>query len=185
MRRIDLITEAHCFAGVTAHTQHQHCTPKLWATGPVRRIVAEPAEPESANLNPTQTALLLGAMRAHINAFAIGRTVEVWMRACESTAEASTFEPGDLAALADTDPTVTTAIIAEGYDLDANTVSAHIASLELDDEGHPTWVHSGMEAHSAFINVCRSIKALDNHLDHPAASLNAMTLNTGWAVHEY
>lgn len=186
MNRISLVAEAHCYAGVNAHSHFFHCKPKLWATGPVRRLVAEPGQPEAWQLSVSQTALMLGAMRHHINAFAIGRTVEVWMRACDSTAEADAYRPGDLAALADHDPTVTTAIIAEGFDLETSATAAHIASLELSPDGHPQWVHSGLEAADhAFLNVCRSVKALDDYVDHPAASLRSMMLNTDWVVHEY
>lgn len=186
MKRIALITEAHCYGGCQSHSVHHQSSPKLWATGPVRRLVAEPGHPEAWNLTVSQTALMLGAMRAYVNAFAIGRTVEVWMRACATTDEANSFEPGDLAALAETDPTVTTAIIAEGLDLDTGATAAHIAELELNPDGAPQWIHSGLKAADhAFLNVCRSVKALDDYLDHPAASLRSMTLNTGWVAYEY
>jgi hypothetical protein len=183
MNRISLVVEAHCRAGAETHAALHWCAPKLWAVGPVERIIAQPGE-TAVELDGTQTVLMLTALSHEVNAWAIGRTVEVYLRTVDTLDEANTYQPGNLAQQAETDPTITTAIIAEGLDTHTGRTALHVAIWQLDDNGNPEYHHNaGQHLDERFLNLMRAAHAYDHYATHPAASLRSIEANTGWLTY--
>jgi hypothetical protein len=114
-----------------------------FALGYSAHAFAQPYEIEGVNVT-METRVALHAMIAScVNARYIGRIDETWVKMSE------TGEPdlvhGDLERMADYDPTISTALCVQAYDLETGDSYLHMGTLTLADDGSHRWERSFSE----------------------------------------
>lgn len=134
---LDEICEWHCRAGIRTWTEYGALLPKVWADGPKRRAIAEPAGPDGLEINAATLVVLMTRVALLADARFLGRSAEAWARTLEPGDEIP--ETGDLDRDAEIDPRIRTSIVSEGIDLEAVEVAATAGYLGLSDSGHPQW----------------------------------------------
>lgn len=118
------------------HLAHGAITPKLWALANGRALVAEPNSRDGAETGLHERATLMVMMCSVIEASAVAFTAEAWVR--NARPDQPLPAPGQLASLADSDPTIHTAIVTHGRTFTGET-RAVIAIAGLDHDGAPIW----------------------------------------------
>jgi hypothetical protein len=112
-------------------------TPKLWANGLNRMIVAEPGSSKAIqDASDEIRAMLLVAMSIQAEAVVCGRSDEAYVRQAD---QGQQYEPGDLVREADNDPTIFTCLISEGVALGGSEEVTIVSRHGLDDFGQHTW----------------------------------------------
>lgn len=134
--KIGVVTEAHCQAGVVTWQNHRQLLPKFWVRGEHRRAAVEPAGPVGLELDAIRGVMMVGFMCDMTQARWIGRTVEAWSRTIR---EGDMIPATGLHEIADTDPTVTTAIISQGFDLQTGEGWTALASFSINEHAQPVW----------------------------------------------
>ena len=111
-----------------------------YALGYSAHAFAQPYEIDGINVALETRVALHALIAACVNARYIGRIDETWVKMSE------TGEPdlvhGDLERMADYDPTVSTAICVQAYDLETGDSYLHMATLTLSDDGSQQWTRS-------------------------------------------
>lgn len=95
------------------------------------------AELRKEDTSPIPAAGVLAAMALHAEADTIAIVAEAWLRHHDPGDDIPV--PGELAARAETDPDVKTAIIVHGMDVASGDRLTAVATAFLDDEGQPDW----------------------------------------------
>lgn len=136
MSLIEQICLQHSEVARTVYQKRGRLTPKLWAQGIDRMIVAEPFDTKATDAMTDEfRATLCIAMALKVDAVAIGRSDEAFIRA----ANAETLEVGSLGRLADTDPEVRTCLITEAVTIGGSEEITIVATHGLDDWGRNDW----------------------------------------------
>jgi len=133
---INLITAAHCSAGIMTLQQCSMVTPKFWAQSETRRAIAEPASEYGMQLDTSHGVVLIGFLVDIAQARWFGRTAEAWIK---NFRDGDQFDTGSLGAMADIDPEIRTAIISQGVDMLTGEQCTTTAAFDLDDVGSPVW----------------------------------------------
>jgi hypothetical protein len=133
---VGMITEAHCRAGIRTYEQLGSLVPTFWAQGTNTRTVAVPTTQDGMMLDTIRGVMMMGYMSDLSSARFIGRTAEAWSRVHR---DGDMFPVEGLASIAETDPEVRTAIIAQGYDLITGGSHLAMASFDLDHNAQPIW----------------------------------------------
>lgn len=123
--------------------------PAMFAVGHARSIILSPADEEGWAIEDGDRAVLLGLAANLAGAKVIGRIDETYIT--ERPVGEQVPEPGDLAELADTDPTIQTAIAVQALDLETDSVFVSLARLGMDDDGEPNWRVSNHEEPSGHL----------------------------------
>lgn len=105
-----------------------------WLAGDGRAVFSVPGTAE-AYTDDDEVVLVQATLANHYDSQYMGSIDEVFAKECNVTDDA----PGDLATLAETDPTVSTALCVEGLCRKTGETIMHMAILKLTDEGEPTW----------------------------------------------
>jgi hypothetical protein len=108
-----------------------------WATGKERAIFAQPINTEGLKITRETRVGLHALMAIVVNADLIGRVDETYTQ--ERDANDEPVKEGELALLADFDPTIQTALCVEAFDIATGTSYLKIARLNLDENGQQDW----------------------------------------------
>lgn len=137
MSLLEQICLQHSETARTIYEKRGHLTPKLWAQGLDRMIVAEPIDTKATDATTDEfRATLCIAMALRVDAIAIGRSDEAFIR----SATPDTVVVGALRRLADTDPEIRTCLISEAVSLGGSEEITIVATHGLDDWGRHDWV---------------------------------------------
>jgi hypothetical protein len=108
-----------------------------WATGTERAIFAQPIDMEGCDISRETRVGLHALMAIAVDATLIGRVDETYTQ--ERDADSPIPETGELAMLADFDPSIQTALCVEAFDIDTGTSYLKIARLSLTENGEQDW----------------------------------------------
>lgn len=133
---VGVITEAHCRAGIRTYEAIGSLVPTFWTQGSTTRAIAVPCTQDGMILDVIRGVMMMGYMSDLASARFIGRTAEAWSRVHK---DGDMLPVEGLASIAETDPDVKTAIIAQGYDLITGGSHLAMASFDLDDDAQPVW----------------------------------------------
>lgn len=136
---VELITAAHCEAGTVTYDLQGRVLPKFWAQSSHRRVIASPINKQGMALDTTRGVMVIAFIAEVANARWIGRTAEAWMKTHQ---DGDQFPATGLGQLADIDPEIRTAVIAQGMDLLTTETHTAIAMFDLDDNGRQVWRRS-------------------------------------------
>lgn len=136
------VAEAHQMTARQIYERRGRLTPKLWAQGPSRMIVAEPIEPFSADqITDEMRAMLLCAMASRVEGVYIGRSDEAFIGSFRPDG----LSPGDLQILAEDDPSIRTCLVTEAVAIGGDQEITMISIHGLDDHGQHLWQTSAQE----------------------------------------
>lgn len=136
------VAEAHQMTARQIYEKRGRLTPKLWAQGSSRMIVAEPIEPFTASeITDEMRAMLLCAMASRVEALYIGRSDESYI----GTFRPEALKTGEIASIAETDPSIRTCLVTEAVALGGEQEITLIAVHGLDDWGQHLWQTSARE----------------------------------------
>lgn len=133
---IEVICRAYTETATEIWAERGRINPSLWALGRNRFVLAKPVPSKAYNDIRFRT-VLHSMMAQAVEATVLGMTDETWVQ--QRPVGATIPRHGDLAALAETDPTVHTAIISQAVDTSSLNGFLAMARLELDDNGGICW----------------------------------------------
>lgn len=157
--------------------------PSLWAQNGPRKAVALPLG-EDPNDTPLLKSVLLGILAQTVEAIEVGTVAEVWVREFDSEADVAHIRPGDLAAMAEVDPSIRTALICTWGDAIIGEVCSEMAKVVITDDGEIEWdiTHSS----EPFGPIAAMVKAVVNHEGLPVENaeqvLASVAESMGWQV---
>lgn len=114
-----------------------------WAMGESMAGFATSYDMEGAHISDYNRIGLHAMLAACVEARYIGRIDESWARMQDASIPVPVS--GELGALADTDPTIGTAICVQAYDLVEANAYVALARMTLDDEGAIAWNRATFE----------------------------------------
>jgi hypothetical protein len=147
---VGMITEAHCRAGIRTYEQLGSLVPTFWAQGTNTRTVAVPITQDGMMLDVVRGVMMMAYMSDISSAKFIGRTAEAWSRVHK---DGDMLPVEGLASIAETDPEVRTAIIAQGFDVLTGQSHLAMASFDLDDDAQPIWRRTSDEGPTGQFDV--------------------------------
>lgn len=112
----------------------------VWAMGPRRALFAQPVDDIGRTVTSEARVGFHALMGLVVKARYIGRVDETLAHVRVGPVGPRTRR--EMEAVADTDPSIHTAIVAEGLELATMTSLVHIARLELGKEGESIWVQT-------------------------------------------
>lgn len=111
-----------------------------WAIGKTQSVFGQPVTVEALSLTEAERLGVHALMGSAVDAQYFGRIDEVYV--AERSVDDPTPEAGDIQDVADIDPTVQTALVCEGLDVETGLARAMVAVFTLSDDGQPLWVAS-------------------------------------------
>lgn len=134
--------------------------PKIWAQSVDQMIVASPLDGKASDAMTDEfRATLAVAMACRIDALAIGRSDEAYIR----TASQAALIAGDLNRIADIDPEVRTCVITEAVAIGGSEEVTLVAIHHLDDAGRSDW--EVRESHNSSRTSLVPLQAARNLID--------------------
>lgn len=165
----------------------------MWAEGPVFRAIAHPASSEASKISLFFRRELLSVVAESVNALSFGMIDEAWRKEFASMDEIENLEHGDLAVLAEIDPTVETSIISTWADLADASIESGLLARHIDDDGEAYWIYE--QSNGAFgemvevirdvlggVAVCRIPDPSDIELEQLWEQVDALAESCGWKV---
>lgn len=136
MSVIEEVAEAHHAMARQIYEKRGRLTPKLWAQGISKMIVAEPIEPfDSQEINDELRAMLLCALASRVDALYIGRSDEAYY----SPFTEDGLEPGAFQRLIDTDPQIRVCLVTETVIIGGEEEITILGTHGLNDWGQHLW----------------------------------------------
>ena len=179
---VQIITETHCSAGIVTHSQDGHLIPKFWAQSATKRAIAQPATPEGLDLGASVGIVMFGLMMELTDGRWFGRTAEAWVR---SFRDGDQFPVEGLASIAETDPEVHTAIVAQGFDMQTSETHTALATFTLDNDGRPLW-HRNSERNPGdqFLTLAVAVQQYLSmpRLGYSLEEIDLFVTECGWAM---
>jgi hypothetical protein len=117
--------------------------PVMWAIGSRRNIFATPVQGEESDVSVVARVVIHAMMAAHVDAEYVGSIHEAWVT--ERAAGDPLPKQGTLGVLAESDPTIRTAIITHGMSVEGNYAVMHMARLDLHSDGSVCWEHESVD----------------------------------------
>jgi hypothetical protein len=150
MTLLDEIAYQHLDTAQRIYERRGRLLPKIWAQSPERMIVAEPSDQNAiTEMTDEFRATLAIAMACRIDALAVGRSDEAYIRASSR----DDLKAGALHNIADFDPEVRTCIISEAVMIGGSEEVTLIAIHGLSDSGQHLWDvrESHLSAHPTLV----------------------------------
>lgn len=133
----------HCGAGVTTFETLGNLMPQFWVQSETSRALAQPISQRGMEIDAARGIVLIGGIVDFVGGRWLGRTAEAWVKQGHDP-----DRPAErLADIAETDPTVHTGIVAQGFDLATNDTYTALATFSLDPEGRSVWAYAGEHNH--------------------------------------
>lgn len=129
-------------AALTIWQRDRFVSPIMFAENDTRAVAAQPTSTEAMEIEGASKTLLISALAASINATYVGMVLEVWDREYRIGEAPERLERGALEQMADTDPSVHTAIVVPWAATDQSRSGIIRARHVLNAEGQPTWDRS-------------------------------------------
>jgi len=120
-----------------------HVQPVMWALSSRRNIFATPVQGEDSDMSVLARVVIHAMMAAHVGAEYVGSIHEAWVT--ERRAGEPLPKQGSLGELADSDPTIRTAIITHGMSVEGEYAVMHLARLDLHSDGSVFWEHESVD----------------------------------------
>jgi hypothetical protein len=179
---VGIITEAHCRAGIRTYEVIGSLAPTFWAQGTNTRTIAVPINQNGMMLDVIRGVMMMGYMADLSSARLIGRTAEAWSRVQR---DGDMFPVEGLASIAETDPEVRTAIIAQGFDLLTGQSHLAMASFDLDDNAQQIWRRTSDEGPTGQFDVFAA--SVRTFLHQPRTKLSTAEIvefidGCGWSL---
>ena len=156
-----------------------------YALGLSASAFAQPYETKGIDLAVETRVALHALIASVVNARYIGRIDESWVRLTD--VGQPELVHGDLARMADYDPSVTTALCVQAYDLETEESYLYMATLSLRDDGSEYWRRTYSENVEGRIVggsqlTARAIPIISRDTDLNAEMVESFLNAVGWTM---